>query len=248
MCDPLTIAGVALSAGSMIANQSAQSSVMKARNSAMQAERQRQQTLQKEATALNETSRGRYDNFQGQQQQQGGELASYFNDQNEGLPTGDPNATGSLIPTSSSNIVVREQEKQNAKAKNFSEQQGDALGNLRAFGDVLGGIGRGQARDASQIGTVGGFMRGSSNVLPLELEAANSKGGGARMLGDILGGLGSLGMSAGLSGAGPSFSGVKSSLFGKPMVGPLLPGQSRPNIGGLFNPVPKTNIYSLTGG
>ncbi|AAL44650.1 hypothetical protein EN41_19925 [Agrobacterium tumefaciens] len=61
-----------------------------------------------------------------------------------------------------------------------------ALGRLRAFGDVLGENSRLQARDASQIGQIGGFKRGSSNVMAYELDAANQKGNGLKLFGDAL--------------------------------------------------------------
>lgn len=96
---------------------------------------------------------------------------------------------------------MREEANQRGKATNYANQQGQALGNLRAFGDLLGGISREQAQDASMIGQIGGFKRGSSNVTPLELEAANQKGAGARMFGDLLGLGGSLALNKGLGGS-----------------------------------------------
>jgi hypothetical protein len=70
---------------------------------------------------------------------------------------------------------------------------------LRSFGDLLGGIGLKQARDAGYIGQIGGFEKGSSNVLGYELENANSAGNGMKMFGDILGAGGSLATGYGLS-------------------------------------------------
>jgi hypothetical protein len=210
MCDPLTIGGLALSAGSMVMQQQAQSQVNKARRGAMEAERIRQQGFQRETDALNAASQDRYKDFQGEQADKANTLGQYFTDQNQGLPDGqDPQgAPVETMPGSSNNIVTQEQTKQKAKAKAFGDQQGEALGELRSFGDLLGGIGRLQARDAAQIGTVGNFMRGSSSVLPYELEEANSKGSGMADFGTILGGLGSVGISAGLSGAGKNLFGT----------------------------------------
>jgi hypothetical protein len=71
---------------------------------------------------------------------------------------------------------------------------------LRAFGDILGDTSRLQARDASQVGTIGSFKRGSSAVLPLELDEANHAGDGMKVFGDLLGGFGGIATSAGLSG------------------------------------------------
>jgi hypothetical protein len=185
MCDPVTIGGIALSAGSMVMNNMAQAKVDKAREGAMTAERIRQNQLDQEAMALNAQSQGRYEDFQGQQDDKSAELAQYFQTQNQPIPQ-EQGTPGETLPTSASNIVVREQQKQAGKTKAYSDQQAAALGNLRAFGDLLGDTSRLQARDASQIGILGGFKKGSSQVLPYELEAANNKGSGLRTFADIL--------------------------------------------------------------
>jgi hypothetical protein len=202
MCTPLAIAGLALTAGSTVANTIAQGQVTRARNDALAAERIRQGQLDQEAEALNAQSRDRYDDFEGQQGEKASELGQYFTDQK--IENSDANAAVTqeqTAPQSGSSLTVREEQKQRDKATAFTDQQGEALGNLRAFGDLLGGISRDQARDASQIGQIGGFKRGSSNVIPLELEAANQKGSGMRLFGDVLGLGGSLALNKGLGGS-----------------------------------------------
>lgn len=194
MCEITTIAALALSAASAAANSAAQSRIQKARDQSTALERMRQQKLDQEADVLNEGSRNRYQDFGGQQDKKASQLAEFFNEQN--LPTQD---TPEVAPPSGSGIVVQEQQKQRGKAREFSNQQGEALGNLRAFGDLLGGIGRLQARDASKVGQIGKFKQDSSNALAYELEAANHKGDGMKMFGDILGGLGSV---VGMAGGG----------------------------------------------
>lgn len=86
------------------------------------------------------------------------------------------------------------------KARAQTNDRAVRLADVRSFGDLLGDISRKQARDAGQIGQIGGFKAGSQGVLPLELDAAAQAGGKAKLLGDVLGGLGSIGLSAGLSG------------------------------------------------
>jgi hypothetical protein len=205
MCDPLTIAGIALTAGSTVANSMAASKVAKARDNAMAAERMRQNTLNQEADALNVVSQDRYQNFDEQQSQEATKLGDYF----AGQTTAEPTAAEAL-PTTTSNITVQEEDKQRDKARDFTDKTGAALGNLRSFGDLLGSIGRSQARDAGQIGQIGGFKAGSSNVLPFELDEASQKGNGLKLFGDILGGLGSVATGAGLSGGGIFGIGAKS--------------------------------------
>lgn len=195
MCDPMTIAGVALSGVSYAANAAAQAKVQRARDDAMAAERIRQSGLDKQADALNVQSQDRYNNFEGQQTDKAQSLADYFTGQEVAPPT-----AAEAVPASSNNIVVQEQAKQAGKAKAFTDKTGTALGELRSFGDLLGGISREQAKDASLVGQIGGFKRGSSNVLGYELDEANQAGNGLKLLGDIAGGFGSTAISSGLSG------------------------------------------------
>lgn len=163
----------------------------------MEMERMRQNRLDQEAAALNTQSQDRYKDFEGQQDEKAASLSAFFT----GQSTSEPNAAAAL-PTSGSNITVQEEGKQRGQARDFTNKTGAALGNLRAFGDVVGGIGRDQARDANLIGQIGGFKAGSSGVLPFELEAAQEKGAGLRLFGDILNGMGKVATAGGLSGKG----------------------------------------------
>lgn len=236
MCDPITIAGAALLAGSTVANQVAANRVQKARDNAMAAERTRQNAFDQQAEALNVRSQDRYQDFSGQQDDKASELGQYFTDQQ--IEQGNANQSAvaeQTIPQSGSNVVVAEEAKQRGQARDYADQQGNALGELRSFGDLIGQIGRSQARDASEIGQIGVFKRGSSNVLPFELEAANSAGNGAKLFGDILGLGGSLAVGKGLS-AGAAPAGAASSGFDwKTLV--------RGGPGG----APSANAYSIYG-
>lgn len=233
MCDPITIAGIALTLGSTAANYVANQQVQAARDDALKAERIRQGMLDQEAAALNEVSRDRFNNFEGQQDQTSAQLGDYIASQTAQLPT-----AAAALPTSSSEIIVNDENAKRADARAFTDQSGAALGELRSFGDLLGGISLGQARDAGQIATIGGFKRGSSGVLPYELDEAGKSGNGMLLLADVLAGLGSVGTSAGLSGAKTPFG-----LFGNNSVSitksPLatgggVTGAGTPRVGGLF--------------
>lgn len=190
-----------MTVGSTVANSIAANQQAKARNNALAAERTRQGALDRENEALNLTSRERYDDFGTQQEERGSKLADYFTENEAATVDANQQAATQMLPTSGSDITVREEQKQSGLAKAFTDQQGQALGQLRAFGDLLGGIGRDQARDASSIGQINSFKRGSSGILPLELEAANTKGSGARMFGDILN-LGGSALAGGLGSGG----------------------------------------------
>lgn len=207
MCDPLTIAGVAMTAGSTVANSMAQSRAAGARKDALAAERIRQGGYDQEAQALNTQSQDRYKDFEGQEEAKAAKLADYYKSQSVPEPE-----AGVALPTSASNIVLREEGKQRGKAREFTDRTGEALGALRAFGDVLADRSRLQARDAALIGQVGGFKKGSSAVMPYELDAANKRGAGLKLFGDILGGLGGVATVAGLGGG---------NLFGLGSSGPM---------------------------
>lgn len=180
----------------------AQQQVEAARNDALSAERIRQNQFDQEAAALNTQSQDRYQNFEGQQDAKAKTLSDYFTTQQAA-----PATTGEIVPQSSSNLVVANENAKKAEAKQRTDQIGTALGGLRSFGDVLGGNNLLQARDASKVGQIGGFKKGSSNVLSYELEDANSAGGGLSTLGTIMSGLGRIGTGAGLSGAGANLFG-----------------------------------------
>jgi hypothetical protein len=196
MCTPLAIGGLVLTAASTLMNSQAQSSVNDARNDAMAAENIRQKRYDDEARGLNKQAQDRYGGFDDKQGERAGSLADFFTKQSEATAPAAPKA----IPASDSAITVNEQARRGKESSEYGGQQSQALGNLTAFGNLFGDIGRQTARDATSINQVGGFKRGSAGVLPFELEAAN-EAGGSGLFADILGGLGGLGTSAGLAGS-----------------------------------------------
>ncbi len=213
MCDPVTLAGVALTGLSTGLNYMAQSKAAKARDGALAAERTRQNRLDQEADALNLKSQDRYQDFEGQQDERTASLAEMFT----GQEVAPPDASEAL-PATSSNITIREEAKQRGKAKDFTDRTGTALAELRSFGDLLGGIGREQARDAGSIGQIGGFKRGSSGVLGFELDEASQAGNELKFGADLAGGFGGLALNAGLSGASP-FGGGSAGIVKDPWAG-----------------------------
>ncbi len=247
MCDPLTIAGIALTAGATAANTVANNQVAQARADALAAERIRQQGLDQQAAAVNETARGRYDNFGDQQGQKSQELGDYLAAQSADTP-----APTEAVPTTSSNITVQEMNRQSAKAKGETNASAAAGGELRSFGDLLGNLSRSDARDAGTIGQIGGFKRGWAGVLPLTLEAAAQKGAGLRTLADVMGGFGSIATGAGLSGGslGNLFAGGAAPAAAAPAAAPtVLPalsmGTSAPRFTRPGVPAPMTRFGGI---
>lgn len=202
MCDPITIAGIALTAGSAVVNSMAAGADARARDSVLAAERIRQNRYDQETTALNTTSQDRYVGFEPQMTERAGNVGDYLSTQ---LP--DPNAdTPSALPSSQSGVVNQEREGQMDEAQGFVDQQTGALSDLRSFGDLLGSISLLQGRDAAQIGSIGGFKRGSQNVVPLELNEAGKAGDNSRLMADIMGGVGSIATGYGINGGSASIA------------------------------------------
>jgi hypothetical protein len=196
----LLIGGL-LSAAGAGANTIRQGQIDQARQHALDAERLRQKRFDQEAQAFNVQSQDRFKGFSGEEANKGQKLGDYL--AKASVPVDDPNAVaGALMPTSSSDIVTREVGRANAAASDAIGKQAAALGDFRAFGDLLGEKSLSQARDAGNIAQIGGFKKGSAGVLPYELEAANSKGQALGLLADLLGGSGSVVTSASISGGG----------------------------------------------
>ncbi|WP_068314929.1 hypothetical protein [Polycladidibacter hongkongensis] len=202
MCDPMTIAGIALSGVSAAANGARQSAIQDARDDAMAAERIRQKGFWGEQLKLNDESRAEFEDFEDKRQLETQSLQSLFE------TNADTGAQPALMPDSSE-IVNVNTAKQSARAKQHTDRQAKTLAALRSFGNVLGDANIERAKDAQEIGMIGGLSRGSQSVLPMELEAANSAGAGAGLIADIAGGLGSVMTSGGLSGGGGSLFGAR---------------------------------------
>lgn len=228
--DPITLA--LLGGGSSIVgsflNSGAQDKVNAARNGVIQAERRRQAGFDAETGKLNDQSLGRYVNFDDQMAAKKAALAEMFK-----TPVVTPNTplTVAPVPAPTSDLVQREVDNRNRVADAYVSHQGDTLANLRSFGDLFAGIGRGQARDAQLVGQIGGFKKGSASVEQLELDNANRAGNDLKMWADIASGLGKVGLTAGLSGFMAPAAGAATvagaagptSLGGAPLVGALPP-------------------------
>lgn len=230
MCDPVTLTGLALTAGSTVVNTIAANKAASAREDVLAAERIRQGQLDREADALNTRSQDRYEGVEGKQEAKARDLSEFFSGPNTAGEAND--AAASVMPSDTADITVREMQKQTGAAQDFTGKQAASLANLRSFGDMLGDNARLQARDASLIGQVGGFKRGSSGITPLELDAANQKGAGLRFFGDLLGGVGSLATIYGLTrgGATPIF-GAKAAATSGGSLAPATTIRPRPRPG-----------------
>jgi hypothetical protein len=213
---PLII-GAGATIGSSILNNAANSKVNKARNNVLGAERGRQAAFDAEADAVNKGARERYVDFSGQQDQRAQTLGDMFR----------PGAAApGVMPVASSKIISDAITDRATAAKAFGDQQGEALGNLRAFGDVMGTIGRGQARDAGTIGDVlGGIGKAAllAGLGGLAAPAAAAGAGGAAAAG--AGGFAS-GANTVASAFGSAAPFSTSTLFANPWTTTALAGSS----------------------
>lgn len=207
MCSPTLIVTGALMAGSMVANQAAQSKVAKARNSANSAEAFRQEEFRRQQTAAFEDTAKPF-NRQGQDE--GIDQATAARENSllgnlRALAPGDIPTTGSAPQVVQDNLA-KELNRSLGEGKNFATR----LARLGAPGENQQTNSFGLLRGAQDQDRLGSFSRGSSAILPLEFQAANQKGAGLRTLGTVLGSLGTVtgGVAAtgGLGGAPPSFN------------------------------------------
>jgi hypothetical protein len=95
-------------------------------------------------------------------------------------------------------VMMTEGDAQAARNLGYAGQQGAAKANLLSFNDVTFQNAINNMRSGQQLNTLSNFMRGSSNVLPIELEAASRRGDNLKTLGTVLSTAGSVvGMGAG---------------------------------------------------
>jgi hypothetical protein len=218
-------AGIISSLASSFLNSAANDAVNGARTGVINAERGRQQGFDTEAKGFTDKSLGRYANFDQQMADDKGRLHTLFTTPVNGVNT--PTYNAAALPAATG-AVQREIDAKKSLASAYGADQADKLAELRSFGDVMGTAGRGVAEDTGRVGQIGSFKKGSEAVTPLELDNANRAGNTYKFFGDMLGGLGKVGLTAGLSpmmapgltGAGGIAGAVgPTSVGGAPLVG-----------------------------
>jgi len=144
-----------------------------ARAAALDANTKRNRRLEDEAAASIGSSRdefNREENFDPGLAAQAAEMGAQYNANTQPMPINVGSKAG--VPQ----IVQDAQAQEMAAAEAFNQQQNEALANLNSFGSYLKQtINPALSQSASDIGLVGNFMRGNTNVLDAELEEANQK-------------------------------------------------------------------------
>jgi hypothetical protein len=198
MCDPLTIAGAALAGGGTLLQMNAQNDANNAANDATEAERIRQQNLERQSNALFSANLSKgYGNLPADvAKAQGARTAAY----NSILP---PAADGSAYTpgaTPAPSIIGNDAASRAASSAASTKNAVTAKAKLGSLGDLLFNTDIGTARAGQGISGIGQQQIRSQNILPLELEAAQLK---ARSpLGALMAGIGGGVMNAGAMGAG----------------------------------------------
>lgn len=145
-------------------------------------------------------------------------LADMFTTGTEG---GQPAPVQTAMPASDSSIVQTREANERSRARDFTNQQGEALANMRSFGDTFDDFGRMFGRDMGDFGLVQSMRRGSQAVLPAELQAAQTRGQGLRTLGDLF----SIGASAtlapGLMAPGTAATALAPAMPTRPVMRPF---------------------------
>lgn len=190
---PLLFSGLSMGANMMGARKQDE-----ALAAATTAETSRQKRFDEQAYALNDKATDRYDNVAEQQSDRTENLAQLYKD----AASSEPVTQAVAAPQSSSNLVVASDARAKAKADARAENNAENLATLRSFGDLFGDLGRDQQRDASELNILGSFKRGSQSVLPMELQAAQSKGSGWRLAGDLFGAAGAIATPMALTAGG----------------------------------------------
>jgi hypothetical protein len=212
MCTPLI--ALALTAAGTAASAAGARKAQKAQAGAREAERTRQKGFQSEADAraaenLASTNKGATDS--GMKKAEDERKAA--SDAAVAEVRAPVEATGANLAGdgSAAKLVAGETATQAAKGLGYAIQQGAAKAKLAGFNDVGFENALMNARTNQDIARIANFAKGSSDVLPVELEAAAQKGQGLRTLGSVLstaGTVAGIGVGSGWFGAGTPATGI----------------------------------------
>lgn len=186
---------IAMMVAGTLAKMQSDSQQQKAREDVMAAENARQQGYQQEAAAVQDKAvagfdRAKQDATQEQQfvRRSDANVGALKSESPENIPISDsqPAVVKSTIARALNDAMTRGTDEAKAKAR------------LGSFGDLQFVNGVDLNRSGQQQGQFGSFARGSSGVVPMEMQHANSAGGGMRTFGNLLQ-MGGQGLGMGMS-------------------------------------------------
>jgi len=200
MCYPVAIA-LALTAAGSAAQAAGARRAAKAMAGARTAESIRQKGFQDQATQVNDQSlsksgRASTDaDMKAAKDARAADAAAATAEVRKPIEASGENLAGDQ---SGNQVMLTEGDLQAARNLGFANQQGAAKADMLSFNDITFQNAINNMRSGQQLNTLSNFMRGSSNVLPIELEAASQKGNNLKTLGSLLTTGGSIvGMGAG---------------------------------------------------
>ena len=200
MCTPVIFA-LALTAAGSAAQAAGARRAAKAMAGARTAESIRQKGFQDEATRINDQSlsksgRASTDaDMKAANEARAAEADAAVADVRAPVEAAGANLAGDQ---SGNQVMITEADAARNKNLGYATQQGRAKADLLSFNDITFQNAINNMRSGQQLNTISNFMRGSSNVLPIELEAASRRGDNLKTLGTALSTAGSVvGMGAG---------------------------------------------------
>jgi len=204
MCDPVSIGSAALTAfGTLQQYQSQKKAADRVEqavaNNAQEQERLRQNSQAGVQDSAQQFSRDKFDKTQSD------ETATIEKKLTDSLSQGD--LPGEYYGGRESANTKQYAQTKSMESTDFSRQMAEALAKMRGFDAGMGKTNLGINRASEKVVMNNGFMDGNNAVLPLQIEAA--KQSGQNPLADIMVGVGSAGLQAGLSGgSGPMTTGT----------------------------------------
>jgi hypothetical protein len=222
MCTPLI--ALALTAAGTAASSAGARKAQKAQAGAREAERLRQKGYQSEADARAEenfTKTGKDATDAGMKNAEDERKAA--SDEAVANVRAPVEAAGANLAgdSAAARLVEGENAAQAAKGLGYAIQQGAAKAKLAGFNDVGFENAISNARTNQDLARIANFAKGSSDVLPYELEAAAQKGRGLRTLGSVLstaGTVAGIGVGSGWLKSPEVVNGVGSSLINTPSL------------------------------
>ena len=195
---PFTLANQGMS---VIARMQAEKALARERNAILEAEQRRQAAYQQQANAQIAQAMQRLTPAAMQQgQQAGADLRVQANEERarpaeEAIASGEYSGVSPDAPKVVKENAAREIAKSLQKGRDYSRTQ-SALG---GFGDAQLGAQIGLNRTGQSLNQLSSFSRGSSGIVPLELEGAQGAGYPYRVAHDIFGGLSDIGQIYGIN-------------------------------------------------
>lgn len=195
MCDPLSIASVALAAGGTVLQQQGRAQALKAQDSAAADSIRRTSAMRDEANALFRDSTEKLNRDQYDQ-------SAAENEARRKVALVAPNILPQVAAHSGeSDTTAAAGAREADKVRDALIARGEARARLAGGTDAFVDMNRAILPNAENVGFVRGNIAAENDLLPIRMASASRAGGGLREIGSIVSGLGTLGAHAAAGGA-----------------------------------------------